>query len=95
VFYNCESVLRLRDNVARELFPPTNVPELKRHWHLTGLVPANNETDRFFNVLTSILFNFVLWQCKLKRLLPSTVTVLNDIDFLFSNICKINLRIQV
>jgi hypothetical protein len=94
VFYNCDSVIRLRENVAGELFPPTNSPDFKRLWCLTGLVPANNENDRFFYVLTSILFNYVLWQCKIKRLLPSTVTALYDIDFMFDNICKVSSRIR-
>ena len=95
VFYNCESVIRLRDTVARELFPPTNSPESRRRWCFTGLVPVNNEIDRFFYVLTSILLNYVLWQCKIKRLLPSTVTVLFDIDFMFDNICTISPRIRI
>jgi hypothetical protein len=30
VFYNCDSVIRLRDNVARELFPPTDAQESKK-----------------------------------------------------------------
>ncbi len=94
LFYNCESVMRLRENVGREMFPPTNVPEAHRLLCCTGLAPVNNGTDRFFYVLTAIFFNFVLWQCKRKRLLPSTVTVLNDIDFLFANICKISSRIN-
>jgi hypothetical protein len=46
-------------------------------------------------VLTSILLNYVLWQCRIKRLLPSTVTVLFDIDFMFDNICTISSRIRV
>jgi hypothetical protein len=94
VFYNCDSVIRLRDDVARELFPPTNALDSKKLWCMTGLVPVNNSTDRFFYVLTSILFNFVLWQCKIKRLLPSTVTVLQDIDFSFGNICSLSRRIH-
>jgi hypothetical protein len=83
VFYLCDSVLRLRDNVARELFPPTNAPDSEKLWCMTGLVPVNNSTDKFFYVLTAVLFNYVLWQCKIKRILPSTVTVLQDIDFSF------------
>jgi hypothetical protein len=95
VFYNCESVIRLRDNVARELFPPTNSPDSRRLWCFTGLVPVNNDNDRFFYVLTSILLNYVLWQCKIKKLLPSTVTILYDIDFMFENICTVSSRIRV
>jgi hypothetical protein len=94
VFYNCDSVIRLRENVAGELFPHTDSPESKRLWYLTGLVPANNENDRFFYVLTSIIFNYVLWQCKVKRRVPSTVTALYDVDFLFDNICNVSSRIR-
>jgi hypothetical protein len=94
LFFNCDSVMRLREKVARELFPPTDEPAVRRMACMTGLIPTNNVTDKFFYVLTSILFNFVLWQCKQKRLLQSSVTVLNDIDFLFSNICKVSSRVN-
>ncbi len=35
VFYNCESVIRLRENVAGEIFPHTDSLESKRLWYLT------------------------------------------------------------
>jgi len=94
VFFSCDSVMRLRENVCRELFPHTAEPASFRLLCFTGLIPALNSNDRFFNALTSILFNFVLWQCKQKRTVPSTLTVLNDIEFLFTNIVHTSNRIR-
>jgi hypothetical protein len=48
LFYSCVSVMRLRENVCRELFPHTTEPAMLRLTCFTGLIQVRNNVDRFF-----------------------------------------------
>lgn len=86
IFHDCPSVLPLIENVGVLLFPHSDEAGTRKQFCMAGVVPNSTLQDQFFFSLSSLLFNYCLWQYKLKRAIPSAVSLANEIDFYFENI---------
>jgi len=53
---------------------------------MTGIVENSSKTKEFFLMLHMLLLNFVVWEYKLKRLIPSMASLETEIDSLFYGI---------
>jgi hypothetical protein len=60
----------------------------------TGLVPNASGIDCVFNVLTSLLFNYIVWQGKIKKSLPSPATICYEIDNLYNVSMQVNRKLR-
>ncbi len=54
-----------------------------RKFKLTGLVGVLPYLKNFFNVLNMLFLNYVTWQYRLKKIVPSLASLENDSDSLF------------
>jgi hypothetical protein len=66
----------------------------KKRTYLTGLVSNACVENRFFFVLTSVLINYVVWQSKLKKIIPGFASVVCDVENLFDLIVTVSSSIE-
>jgi hypothetical protein len=57
-----------------------------RRFKLTGLMGAGPYLKKFFNVVNMLFLNYVTWQYRLKKIVPSLASLENDIDSLFEGL---------
>jgi hypothetical protein len=86
VFYDCPYILNTVRMVTTELFPPSNEDHVKRRMYMSGIVTNLSAADNFFYKVTSIILNFNMWECKLKKKIPSIATVRSEFFYVFDNV---------
>jgi hypothetical protein len=85
LFYDCPQLISIRNLVLRTYISNTDDERKKKLLIVAGCsgpVPAN---QNFLILLTSIFYNFTIWQWKLKKIIPSVTTVFFEIDNHFDN----------
>jgi hypothetical protein len=53
---------------------------------MSGIVTNLPAADNFFYKVTSIILNFNMWECKLKRKIPSIAAVRSEFFYVFNNV---------
>jgi hypothetical protein len=53
------------------------------------------KTDGFFYLLTAILVNYTMWQFRLKKIVPSIASMLEDVENLFDMCVNVSQKISV
>jgi hypothetical protein len=94
IFYDCPYVTPLVERAYDVYFKHRLDDDQKKLCYLTGTVETYQKYDGFFNVLTSVLVNYTVWQWKLKNMLPSIATLTNEVDYLFYSICYTSKKIE-
>jgi hypothetical protein len=57
-----------------------------RKFKLTGLMGVVPYLKKFFNAVNMLFLNYVTWQYRLKKIVPSLASIENDIDILFEGL---------
>jgi hypothetical protein len=67
---------------------------------LTFLHPDTNESDflcpndKFFYLLTSMLINYVVWQFRMKKVVPGIASIMEDVENLFDMCVSVSEKIS-
>jgi hypothetical protein len=94
IFYDCRYLNNTCRRIYSKFYPPGDNPVSERITYLTGLVNGTDNKDGFFYLLTSILCNYAVWQFRLKKIVPSTASIMEDMENLFDacvNVSKKNI----
>ncbi len=94
VFFDCQSKNSTCKRIFRIYYPPGDNPAAERLTYLTGIVNGSNKTDSFYYLLTSILCNYTVWQSRMKKIVPSTVSIIEDLDNLFDSCVDVSQKIS-
>jgi hypothetical protein len=94
VFYDCQVINNTCNRIFREYYLPGVNPAAERLTYLTGIVNGANKIDSFFYLLTSILCNYTVWQFRMKKIVPSTASIIEDIDNLFESCVNVSHKIS-
>jgi hypothetical protein len=78
VFYDCPYIQNTVRTITDEFFPHENNINVRRRMYMCGSVTGVPLADGFFYKLTSIILNFNMWECKLKKKIPSIATVRSE-----------------
>jgi hypothetical protein len=91
VFYDCPYIANTVRLITDELFPANNDVNVRRKMYMCGSVAqARTAADSFFYKLTSILLNFNMWECRMKKKIPSIATVRSEFFYLFNNVVSVS-----
>jgi hypothetical protein len=91
VFYDCPYIANTVRLITDELFPANNDVNVRRKMYMCGSVAqARTAADSFFYKLTSILLNFYMWECRMKKKIPSIATVRSEFFYLFNNVVSVS-----
>ncbi len=83
VFYECTYISNTRNRAFEAFFPEDPDPASKKLTYLTGIVRNASKNDKFFYLLTSMLINYVMWQFRMKKIVPSIASLTEDVENLF------------
>jgi hypothetical protein len=83
IFYDCERVQNTCNRVSEALFPMDPDPVSRKATYFTGIVRGAGKIDSFFYLLTAVLVNYTVWQFRMKKIVPSIASILEDVDNLF------------
>ncbi len=86
IFFDCPSINRVVLQITEELFPRTDDVNVKRQMYMAGIVQNASATESLLYKLTSIILNFNMWECKLRKKIPGIATVRNDLFYMLNNI---------
>ncbi len=86
LFYECPCINGLCQRLLTMFFPHTAGANSQRRAYFSGIVDGTKETDLFFNTVTALSFNYIIWQCRLKKIIPGIATILEEFDNLFNNL---------
>jgi hypothetical protein len=59
-----------------------------------SVAQARTAADGFFYKLTSILLNFNMWECRMKKKIPSIATVRSEFFYLFNNVVSVSAKLS-
>ncbi len=76
--------------ITEELFPRTDDVNVKRQMYMAGIVQNASGTESLLYKLTSIILNFNMWECKLRKKIPGIATVRNDLFYILNKILANN-----
>jgi hypothetical protein len=85
VFYDCRYINNTCRRLSEIYFPANANPALDKVTYMTGMVTGANNLEGFFYLLTSVLINFTMWQSRMKKIIPSVASVVEDVDNLFDS----------
>jgi hypothetical protein len=85
MFYDCPQLISIRNLVLRTYISNTDDERTKKLLIVAGCSGAGPANQNFLFLLTSIFYNFTIWQWKLKKIIPSVATVFFEIDNHFDN----------
>jgi hypothetical protein len=94
VFYDCPYIQNTVRMVTTELFPPSNEDHVKRRMYMSGIVTNLSAADSFLYKLTSIILNFNMWECKLKKKIPCIATVRSEFFYVFDNVLSNSFKLR-
>jgi hypothetical protein len=86
VFYDCPYIQNTVRTITDEFFPHENNVNVRRRMYMCGSVTSVPLADGFFYKLTSIILNFNMWECKLKKKIPSIATVRSEFFYMFDHV---------
>ncbi len=86
VLYACKYFANTVRLITDDLFPVNNDANVRRKMYMCGSVAQARATDSFFYKLTSILLNFNMWECRMKKKIPCIATVRSEFFYLLNNI---------
>jgi hypothetical protein len=95
LFYECPCIIMLRQRILEIFFPTVNDAISCRSTYFTGIVEGQNGDELFFNIMTALTVNFVVWQGKQKKIIPSLATVLEEVDNLFASVVNISENLKI
>jgi hypothetical protein len=86
LFYDCPYLTLLRSQYISIYLTNCNDDVSKKLGCIAGCITVGTAADNFFVLMSSIFFNFTVWQWKLKKtVIPSIATVTAEIDNHFDN----------
>jgi hypothetical protein len=94
VFYDCPYIRNTVRTITDEFFPHENNVNVRRRMYMCGSVTGVPPADGFFYKLTSIILNFNMWECKLKKKIPSIATVRTEFFYLFDNVLSNSVKLK-
>jgi hypothetical protein len=94
VFYDCRYLINTCRRIYNEFYPPGENPESERITYLTGLVDGTNNIEGFFYLLTSIQCNYTVWQFRIKKIVPGTSSIIEDMENLFDACVNVSEKIH-
>jgi hypothetical protein len=94
VFYDCRFINNTCRRVFETYFPAGLNPAAERYTYMTGLVPGANNLSGFFYLLTAMLINFTVWQSRMKKIIPSVASIVEDVDNLFDVCVNVSNKIS-
>jgi hypothetical protein len=83
IFYNCAQIRNTCNRVSDILFPMDPDPVSCKLTYFTGIVRGAGKIDGFFYLLTAVLVNYTIWRFRMKKIVPSIASILEDVDNLF------------
>jgi hypothetical protein len=95
VFYDCTQIRNTCNRTFDLLFPADPDPVSRKITYFTGTVRGVGKTDGFFYLLTAILVNYTMWQFRLKKIVPSIASMLEDVENLFDMCVNVSQKISV
>jgi hypothetical protein len=94
LFYDCPYIRPVCDLAYDIYFRQRLTDDQKRLCYLTGLMETFHRNDKFFYMLTALLINYTVWQCKQKRSIPSIATITNEVDYSFYLACFTSKKVE-
>ena len=94
IFLYCPALTNVREIFFQELVTGQLNDDERRLVITTGLVPNASGIDCVFNILTSLLFNYIVWQGKIKKSPPSPATICYEIDNLYNVSMQVNRKLR-
>jgi hypothetical protein len=95
VFYDCTQIRNTCNRIFDTLFPADPDPVSRKITYFTGTVRGAGKIDGFFYLLTAILLNYTMWQFKLKKIVPSIASMMEDVENLFDMCVYVSQKISV
>jgi hypothetical protein len=86
VFYDCPYIQNTVRLMTDELFPAENNANLRKKMYMCGSVVGVSSIDGLFYKLTSVILNYNMWECKIKKKIPSIATVRLEFFYMFANV---------
>jgi hypothetical protein len=83
IFYDCARIRNTCNRVSEILFPMDPDPLSRKATYFTGIVRGAGKINGFFYLLTAVLVNYTVWQFRMKKIVPSIASILEDVDNLF------------
>jgi len=94
VFYECTCISNTRNRAFDAFFPADPDPVSKKLTYLTGIVRNASKNDKFFYILTSMLINYVVWQFRMKKVVPGIASIMEDVENLFDMCVSVSKKIS-
>jgi hypothetical protein len=94
IFLDCPYIRPVCDRVYNTYFNIRLDEARKRRCFFTGLTENFYNGDNTLNVLTATLINYTLWQWRIKKIIPSVVSITNDVDFLFECVTNVSKKVE-
>jgi hypothetical protein len=86
LFFECPQLIQIRDGFIRTYHSGTQDDRTKTMLCVGGYNYVGSATHNFFVLMTSIFYNYVIWQSRNKKTIPSIATICNEIDNYFDNV---------
>ena len=67
IFYDCPYIQNTVRLMTDELFPAENDANVRRKMYMCGSVTGVSSIDGLFYKLTSVILNYNMWECKIKK----------------------------
>jgi hypothetical protein len=94
IFYDCQYINGICKRIFRVYYPPGENQAAERLSYMTGIVNGSNKTDSFYYLLTSILCNYTVWQFRMKKIIPSMASIIEDMDTLFDSCVDVSQKLS-
>jgi len=85
LFYECPQLIPVRDLFIRTFLSDTNNERTRKMLCVAGCDIAGSASNNFFILMTSIFYNYTIWQSRHKKIVPSFASVCYEIDNHFDN----------
>jgi hypothetical protein len=85
LFFECPQLIRIRDFIIRTYHTASEDERTKKMFCVAGYNHVGSVTYNFFVLMTSIFYNYIIWQSRNKKTIPSIATICNEIDNYFDN----------
>jgi hypothetical protein len=97
LFFECNATKSVLSRLKAELLPElSNLgQEIEKNFWFTGKNFVSNKIDNSFLELLSGATMYAIWQCKLKKTIPTFLKVINDWDFLINNARAFNQKLRM
>jgi hypothetical protein len=97
LFFECNATKSVLSRLKVDLLPElSNLgQDIEKNFWFTGKNFVSNKIDNIFLELLSGTTMYTIWQCKLKKTIPTFLKVTNDWDFFINNARALNQKLRI